>query len=360
MGLMDKVKKILFDEEDVEVTVSDGELPERTPKDKEKKVHAHTREEKAGFIDYHHEEEIDENPIKEVKVPEYDKIETKKFNMPEDDFDDTSEEEKEISRFSGLDDIFKEDKDEVKEINRFTTTSKREEPKERVIKDYRKILGESEEKEEHKPFKNTPIISPVWGILDKNYKPEDIVEKKDELTKVNVGAVAPRTYGPVSYNDEPLPGVKMKKKESKKEEPKDDVVELSNTISEMVDEKIDEDENLETMKRIESVVEEEILPTHTVDEIDDEDDTVIQTDGYDEYDSINSSYSVDTNIEDAFESTSEYESINNRDNEDDDKVDLDALINKKDDDEDDSGLDDTIETDLFNLIDSMYKDKEDE
>ena len=32
MGLLDKIKGILFDEEEVEVPVDDTELPERTPK----------------------------------------------------------------------------------------------------------------------------------------------------------------------------------------------------------------------------------------------------------------------------------------------------------------------------------------
>ena len=32
----------------------------------------------------------------------------------------------------------------------------------------------------HKRFKLSPVISPVYGILDKNYKKEDIIEKKSE------------------------------------------------------------------------------------------------------------------------------------------------------------------------------------
>ena len=35
-------------------------------------------------------------------------------------------------------------------------------------------------KEEKKVFKPTPIISPVYGILDKNYHKEDIVSKNDK------------------------------------------------------------------------------------------------------------------------------------------------------------------------------------
>ena len=40
-------------------------------------------------------------------------------------------------------------------------------------------------KSEEKKFKPTPIISPVYGILDKNYHKEDIVNKKNTEFKPN-------------------------------------------------------------------------------------------------------------------------------------------------------------------------------
>ncbi len=39
--------------------------------------------------------------------------------------------------------------------------------------------GSYEKKEEKKVFKPSPIISPIYGILDKNYKKEDVVQKKE-------------------------------------------------------------------------------------------------------------------------------------------------------------------------------------
>lgn len=99
----------------------------------------------------------------------------------------------------------------VKEVNSFTT-EKAPQKKKREIKDYRKMLSADEEpSKEKKPFTNTPVISPVWGILDKNYKPEEIVDRTETLTKLNTGAV-PRSYGPVSYNDQPLVQKKKKRK----------------------------------------------------------------------------------------------------------------------------------------------------
>ena len=39
--------------------------------------------------------------------------------------------------------------------------------------------GSYEKKEDKKVFKPSPIISPIYGILDKNYKKEDVVQKKE-------------------------------------------------------------------------------------------------------------------------------------------------------------------------------------
>lgn len=49
-----------------------------------------------------------------------------------------------------------------------------------------------------KKFKPTPIISPVYGILDKNYHKEDIVDKTDDYTSVDglsVDSIRNKAYG---------------------------------------------------------------------------------------------------------------------------------------------------------------------
>ena len=45
--------------------------------------------------------------------------------------------------------------------------------------------------EEKKVFKPTPIISPVYGVLDKNYHKEDIVSRNDARSSVVVSDVEP-------------------------------------------------------------------------------------------------------------------------------------------------------------------------
>ena len=68
--------------------------------------------------------------------------------------------------------------------------------------EYRKDYKKPEETKEVKKFKPSPIISPVYGILDKNYKKEDVVDKKDrKITssyaskKVDLDTVRRKAFG---------------------------------------------------------------------------------------------------------------------------------------------------------------------
>ena len=55
------------------------------------------------------------------------------------------------------------------------------------------------EKQEKKQFKPTPIISPVYGVLDKNYHKEDIVHKPKSVIRTNenitVDDIRKKAYG---------------------------------------------------------------------------------------------------------------------------------------------------------------------
>ena len=62
--------------------------------------------------------------------------------------------------------------------------------------------GTYERKEEKSYFKPSPIISPIYGILDKNYKKEDVVQKRDvrvsnsfERDKVSIDDIRKKAYG---------------------------------------------------------------------------------------------------------------------------------------------------------------------
>lgn len=68
--------------------------------------------------------------------------------------------------------------------------------------------GMYEKKEEKQYFKPSPIISPIYGILDKNYKKEDVVAKKEiritsnySRSNVNVDDIRNKAFGKRSSKD---------------------------------------------------------------------------------------------------------------------------------------------------------------
>lgn len=443
MGVVDKLKKILFDEEDVEVPVNSGELPDRELRivaDKlEKKVASKTSTKKEetptrSFKDYH--EYDDEDTIVELKVPAYDeeeeveveekpKKEENRIKFPIDDFDDDFDDEEEyVPKRASHDDEPKKNapRSESSRIPKYVSDLRNEQHKEpREEKDYRKIIHDLDD-ENKKPFEVTPIISPVFGVLNKNYKQEEVDEKKALITQVNSGAKS-RMYGPVSYNDSPLP--RPPKFEPKRNGLKDELVELNSTISDLISDKTIDEADIEMPAKIVPDPVEEIDIPKIIEEDEDEEDLVIATENYDDIpSSIETPSRSHTSIEDAFESTSEFDEITDYDRsvekrnieedfdeeeliEDEQETEEDIVsayvvdedleddtqeepeieveeipeeeeveekkktkkrvkpveieeILEKEEQEDDDRLTDTIETDLFNLIDSMYKDDEDD
>lgn len=409
MGFMGKLKTILFDEDVIEVPVDSDELPERTGKKSKK--------EDVGFKDYHENDNVEEDTITEVKVPkeelmavEEKEIEEEEkhgdfvFPATEFDFDDvptrqTRTQEPEISTDTKEFGVVKERDNRFDTVSRYNIPQQQVRKKPEEVKDYRKMLSNDEEAKAKKPFKVTPVISPVFGILEKNYTPDEVVEKRELINNTNNGIKGSRTFGPVSYNDQPIPMAKkttvvvMEEKTTLKE----DLVELNSTISEMINEDLEEEYVPVTETIVEETIietyeepEEEIeVPKHSIEDmeptIEEIEDGIISTDNYDDYEETiqtenyddyeDESYNLDENannsIEDAFETTNEFNTINELDSEtssydeeeEEPLVDLETLIDKKndyEDEEDDSGLDNTIETDLFNLIDSMYKSDSDD
>ncbi len=366
MGVLDKVKKILFDYEDVEVPISSDELPER----QNKKVEESPKSSNTHFIDHGVSEE---DTIKEIKVPEEDENETR-IKFPIDDFEDiepmpsrsvmheTVEEVKEERRVvvpqveERPREYHREPSMQVSDLKRNIESPTREVHERVEAKDYKKIL-ESENANGKKPFKPSPVISPVFGILDKNYKPEEVTEKREMISKVNTG-VKPRMFGPVSYNDKPLPTPHTHAKTTLKE----DLSELNATVNDIISDTIRHDD----------VKEEELdMPAYASNEVS-QDDDILVTENYDEITSgIENEYLGNNNngVEDAFEPTSEFDRITEQDNNASKEVEEDSdtkeipsynVTEEKTETDDNENLEDTIETDLFHLIDSMYQSKEED
>lgn len=167
MGFLDKVKNMFTEEVEEEVKVEQIKS-EPQKRESESVVSKRNFDEPAQRLRSFKEYEI-EPEEKEVKKPVF-------FN--DNDFADLIKEEKKSENL---------------------------EPKKEKREAYSKYKEEPKIVENKHVFKPSPIISPVYGVLDKNYKKEDIVSKKEESYtkiegKVTVDSVRHKAYG--SLEDE--------------------------------------------------------------------------------------------------------------------------------------------------------------
>lgn len=175
---------------------------------------------------------------------------------------------------------------------------------EREIRDVR----DSKDYTEKKKFKPSPIISPVYGVLNRDYKAEDIVNREDAASIIDIEEVRKKAFE--------MPVEEEKIEVSKKEE-----------IAEIIDEPV-------------------------VTFFEEKDKEVASEDKKDDYKTIDDlleSASEEIPLED----TLELPKTNNLDaiEEELEKIEIEDKENKKD-------LDDTLDSDLFELIDSMYEERE--
>lgn len=161
----------------------------------------------------------------------------------------------------------------------------------------RAVENKSVEPEQPRVFKPSPIISPIYGILDKDYKKEEIVSRKEspaneiENTARNYDSVRRKAYGTLEDDlEDTLNSMNKITPEEIKKEEKKEVKEENNQI----------DDILNKMEKTSSV---------SVGELEDK----LELENFDEDEEEN----VDKTMTDS-----------------------------------------TLEHDLFNLIDSMYDDKE--
>lgn len=308
MGLMDKMKHILFDEEEILV-----DEPKKVKKEVEPVKE--TRISRSGFVDH---SGVSEDTITEIKLPKEEvvrepvKEETKSFGFTLDLDNYEPVREKKVEEPPVQKPVYRNPYGSARSeytqrenpIHNKYMVDKKPETKYQA-KDYKQIIN-SPLRKEKKPFSVTPVISPVYGIIDEDYIKEN--GKKIEAEKVEE---TPEIFGPVSYIEDILPKKTLK-------------------------------------KEVEPEIKDEIEVKEVVEEI--------VTPDYDKYEEIHTSgieneYIGNNTIEDAFEPTSEYESGFSSS-----YVSEITETEKKE----NEALADTIETDLFNLIDSMYKDDEED
>lgn len=170
MGLLDKVKNLFTEEVEIEET---EEI--REPKPKKKK-----RKEK--------EEPIQKEVIK-VEIPSPKETRTARSYEEDEPFEEKDkptfreEKPKEEYKFPFFDDddfdmveVKKEEKKEKKEVKPYVYNPP---------------------KEEKKVFKPSPIISPVFGFMDKDYSKEELIKSKKTYTskKASVDEIRDKAFG---------------------------------------------------------------------------------------------------------------------------------------------------------------------
>lgn len=233
MGVLDKIKNALFEVEYVEVEEppkkEKKEKPKKEKKEKKekekpiaKKVVLPGKKEKVKEIKEETielPEEIKEEEIVDEQTKEQFKMLDDKDFAIDEDFDAFQPEEEPEILHVFEDEVVEEPKPEVgrrtareyeAEEDYYTPPAKEEyvqpESKPYGLDNSYQIpvheYGTYEKKEERGYFKPSPIISPIYGVLDKNYKKEDVVSKKEvRLTSsysrrdLNVDDIRNKAYG---------------------------------------------------------------------------------------------------------------------------------------------------------------------
>lgn len=293
MGLLNKIKGILFEEVEEDEVVS-------TPKSEEKKPIAEKIEPQRKV-----EEPVEKSvpkvtaPVKEAKTENLNERDLFKSDniLPFFDFDE--------EEFSNMSRVQKPKTTNVMEYERKKRVEKRYD-----MGNFSKI--ERTEVVEKKKFKPSPIISPVYGILNEDYKPEDIKSKTDNVvnTGLDFNSVRKKAFGEETLG-----------------EPEATYYEESVTVKV----KENEEEKQQKVKTIDELLE----------------DTSDVTIDVDEKNSVE-----DKNDIKATDEVADYERIDKDLEEVTAKCDVNKTEMRKVED------DDTLENDLFDLIDSMYDNRE--
>ena len=301
MGLFGKIKNIFYDEEIVDVP----EEPKSVEKPKieevkvEKKVEPIKRE--TPVINttptYSEREIFTRETTNTFKFPMLDEEEVKpvrtRVNALESARMEKKKEESEKARTDKYKDLFKENN---------TSSSKPE-----------------------RVFKPSPVISPVYGVLDKNYTREEIIERQENITRttnpkdMNYDAVRRKAYG--TLEDE-----------------------LENTLSKLSEPDIHEEVEKPVTKEEEKSIED------LLNEIEGNRNMSIG----DIEEKIKDKMEEEESISDD-EFLKEFMSRTSKKEEETIKEEKESTPK-----EEDVDADKTLEHDLFNLIDSMYEDKEGE
>ena len=198
MGLMEKFKNLFTDEEIIEeddepVKIKEIKKEEEKTKEhklptfmrekiekeekekKEKKIKITKEKTKKEITEEKKEEPIKESVNEEFKPMDADLSEEKQSNFKfpvfeESDFIEPTRASRHSTHIE----------EEVKPVNHVKIKEKEEQPVKIETKVSKLYKDKIEPKEEIKRFKATPIISPIFGVLDKNYIPSDVTTRQGD------------------------------------------------------------------------------------------------------------------------------------------------------------------------------------
>ena len=211
MGLLSKLKDTFFEEEYVEV--EDEKEEEKVAKKVEPKKIVEEKKEEPKIEEEKFEEldELDEEPVvfKQTSIEEEEILDEEPESYSDRDL---------VNKNSKLTYFDDEDFEPTKPIS----VVKKEEPKRIYGEDSSKLYSsinlddlDKYNMPNHKAygapinqFEPTPIISPIYGILDKNYRKEEVVDKKDRPSSyvsrkdIDLDSVRRKAYGDVSIMGE--------------------------------------------------------------------------------------------------------------------------------------------------------------
>ncbi len=259
MGLLDKIKDLFTDEEDIsedgqeesvkikEIKKVEPEKKEISPEPEKGQLPTFMREkieqeEKEKFhIDESDKEEADFNVSSRVssrsshnlytedtvELPRKDET-SFKFPVEFDDSDFVPSRTKKVASIHSFDD----------ELDKKSKEPAKEEKQKKEVKVADLYKDKSKKEEEHK-FKATPIISPIYGVLDKNYSKDQIKEidensyviKRSSVSKnIDFESVRKKAYGSLADDIkenlmcENCELLKEAKEEKKRKETEDNLV----------------------------------------------------------------------------------------------------------------------------------------
>ena len=212
MKLIDKLKNVFFEE------VVEDEDEEELPQTFAKKIEVPKKKPEVFNEEKETSKNLENTFISEIDVPKEEKQEEPTFPMMFDD-DDFLEDSNnmELGRSNNINSLENDGKEKElyhgkKELSYVETVRK---PTFTYTKSYY-------EEKETKGFKPSPIISPIYGILDKNYKKEEVVTKKEThftsgRTNFDLDSVRNKAFG---VDDTEIRDKKTREKEDASENKK--------------------------------------------------------------------------------------------------------------------------------------------